>query len=56
MHPQNRDDTAIRRGYNVGRSQQEEEPMSLPGLNSHDDFTKALESGAPFMVKFTAEW
>ena len=30
--------------------------MSLPGLNSHDDFQKMIESGAPFMVKFTAEW
>ena len=30
--------------------------MSLPGLNSHAEFQKTVESGEPFMVKFTAEW
>lgn len=30
--------------------------MSLPALNSHDEFSKQVASGEPFMVKFTAEW
>ncbi len=30
--------------------------MSLPGLNSHEEFQKVADSGDPFMVKFTAEW
>lgn len=34
----------------------EESPMSLPGLNSHEEFQKAVDSGDPFLVKFTAEW
>ena len=30
--------------------------MTLPGLDNQEAFQKQIDSGDPFMVKFTAEW
>ncbi|MHC4605577.1 MAG: thioredoxin family protein [Planctomycetota bacterium] len=30
--------------------------MALPTLNSHKEFQDMLQSGKPFLIKFTAQW